>query len=157
MIFSGECYFLRNIFTQEILLRKKINAPFKIFSFSMTESPLPPPETPESHLKAIREMTKRNEEILEKMLRIEERREFRRKWKFLGSFLMVILPYVLMALASWYFYMQVTTTIERLEDTVKSVIPEIPESWTTQAEEWQQKISEQNWKFWEEESNDPVE
>ncbi len=102
----------------------------------------PPPLRPEENLERIRELTERNEKILEKLLIIEEKRESRRKWKIFGSFLMIILPYIFMILATWYFYVKVAETVDRLQVSVSSVVPKIPDSWKEKAEDLKQKVLE---------------
>lgn len=112
--------------------------------------------SPEENLQAIRELAERNEALLTQLLEIQEKQESRRKWKIVGNVFIILFPYLLMGLATWYLYMQITTTIDRFENAIKSVIPEIPESWSEKTNEWKDKISEQDWKFWgDEESPSP--
>ncbi|MEI7510850.1 MAG: hypothetical protein WCJ84_01690 [Candidatus Peregrinibacteria bacterium] len=105
-------------------------------------SPVSPIRRPEENLQAIRDLTLRNEQILARLLEIEERRETRRKWGFFASFMMIVLPYLLTAFMVWYFYMKVEETVSSLKTSVESVVPKVPESWKEKAGDLKQKVLE---------------
>lgn len=79
---------------------------------------------PERYLREIKEIQEKNLEILTAISKIQEKKESRRKWKFIGNILVVLLPYLFSLFVAWAFYYKVENSIL----TIKEFIKDIPSS-----------------------------
>jgi hypothetical protein len=76
---------------------------------------------PERYLREIKEIQKQNLEILKSINKIQEKKESRRKWKFIGNILIILLPYLFSLFVAWAFYYKVETSILTIKEFIKDI------------------------------------
>lgn len=136
----------------------------KIFLSPMAAIPKPEKKIrkesrPEKYLREIRDLQKKNLELLTKLTTVEEKRESRRIFFIGGKALMILLPYLFSMFVAWAFYAKVQDTVQSLQTYITQIPSAVSEKFNINIDTDQIKDSAiekgtQYYQDWKNKNND---
>jgi len=103
---------------------------------------------PEQYLREIRDLQRKNLEILEKLTEYEDSKISRGRWAIGGKVLATMLPYLLSMALVWGFYMKIEDLTTSVTDTVKNLPKTMSIDISGKVGDWKEKGGEllDNWR-----------